>query len=122
MGKDAVAGPRYPSVLHPHPHKAWIVIPRPLRLERLAADERATPLDDPGAVHLERRLMPVEVLPEQEVALLQAQRVPRSQADRLNPEVRAGFEERFPGPGSLGRRRKELEPDLSRVSGPRDEE
>src|SRR5439155_15189067 len=67
-------------------------------------------------------LMPVEVLSGEEIALLQAQRVPCSQADRLDPEVRAGFEERFPDPGSLGRRRKELEPGLSRVSGSRDEE
>src|SRR5436309_6638476 len=122
MGKDAVAGPRYPSVLHPHTHKAWIIIPRALRLEGLATDEQPAPLYDPGAVHLERRLMPVEILPGQEVALLQPQRVPRSQTNRLNPEVRAGFEERFPDPGSLGRRRKELEPGLSRVPGPRDEE
>src|SRR5437773_6250632 len=120
--KDAVAGPRYPSVLHPDPHKAWIIIPRPLRLERLAADERAAPLDDPGAVHLERRLMPVEVLPGQEVALLQAQRVPRSQANRLDPQVRPGLQERSPDPQSLRRGWKELEPGLSRVSGSRDEE
>src|SRR5438094_6534136 len=100
-GKDAVAGPRYPSVLHPHPHKAWIIIPCPLRLQRLAADERAAPLDDPGAVHLERRLMPVEVLPGQEVALLQAQRVPRSQANRPDPQVRPARPERSPAPRSL---------------------
>src|SRR5213592_2102125 len=106
-GKDAVAGPRYPSVLHPHPHKAWIIIPCPLRLQRLAADERAAPLDDPGAVHLERRLMPVEILPGQEVAPLQAERVPRPEANRLDPEVSPGFQKRFPDPESLGRRRKE---------------
>src|SRR5205809_864993 len=122
MGKDAVAGPRYPSVLHPHTHKAWIIIPRALRLEGLATDEQPAPLYDPGAVHLERRLMPVEVLPGQEVALLQAQRVPRAEADRLDPQVRPGLQERFPDPQSLRRGRKELEPGLSRVSGSRDEE
>src|SRR5437867_8525857 len=122
MGKDAVAGPRYPSVLHPHTHKAWIIIPRALRLEGLATDEQPAPLYDPGAVHLERRLMPVEVLPGQEVALLQAQRVPRAEADRLAPEVSPGFEERFPDPGSLGRCRKALESRLFRVSGSRGEQ
>src|SRR5438128_532530 len=115
MGKHAVAGPRYPSVLHPHPHKAWIIIPCPLRLERLAADERSAPLDDPGAVHLERRLMPVEVLSGEEVAFLEAERVPRPEADRLDPEVPAGLEERFPDPQSLGRHREELESRLSCV-------
>src|SRR5438034_5591346 len=120
--KDAVAGPRDPPVLHPHTHEPRIIVARPLRFERLAADERAAPLDDPGAIHLERRLMPVEVLPGQEVALLQAQRVPRAEADRLDPQVRPGLQERFPDPQSLRRGRKELEPGLSRVSGSRDED
>src|SRR5437870_12631584 len=106
---DAVAVPRDPLVLHPHPHKAWIIIPCPLRLQRLAADERSAPLDDPGAVHLERRLMPVEVLSGVEVAFLEAERVPRPEADRLDSEVPAGPEERFPDPQSLGRHREALE-------------
>src|SRR6266571_724582 len=120
-GKDAVAGPRDPPVLHPHTHEPRILVARPLRLERLAADERPAPLDDPGAVHLERRLMPVEVLSGEEVAFLEAERVPRPEADRLDSEVPAGLEERFPDPRSLRRRRKELETRFSRVPGPRDE-
>src|SRR5881296_4325520 len=90
--KDAVAGPRDPPVLHPHTHEPRIIVARPLRFERLAADERAAPLDDPGAIHLERRLMPVEVLPGQEVAFLQAERVPGPEADWLDPKVHARLE------------------------------
>src|SRR3989441_10354866 len=95
-GKDAVPRPRNPPVLHPHTHEPRIIIARPLRPERLAADERPAPLDNPGAVHLERRLMPVEVLSGEEVSFLQAERVPRPEADRLDSEVRSGFQKRFP--------------------------
>src|SRR6059036_416053 len=112
-GKDAMPGPRDSPVLHPHTHEPRIVVARPLRLERLAADERPAPLDDPSAVHLERRLVPVEVLPGQEIALFQAKRVPRPEADRLDPEIRTGLQERFPDPQSFGRCRKELESRLS---------
>src|SRR2546428_3471877 len=121
-GKDAVAGPRDPPVLHPNANEPRIVVARPLRFECLAADEWSAPLDHPGAVHLERCLMPVEVLSGKEIALFQAERVPRPEADRLDPEVHAGLEERFPDPRSLGRSRKELEPRLSRVPGARDQE
>src|SRR5438093_7152200 len=119
--KDAVAGPRDPPVLHPHTHEPRIIVARPLRFERLAADERSAPLDDPGAVHLERRLMPVEVLSGEEVAFLEAERVPRPEADRLDSEVPAGLEERFPAPPSLGRHREELESRLSCVPNSCDE-
>src|SRR3989441_7879179 len=114
-GKDAVPRPRDTPVLHPHTHEPRIAVARPLRLERLAADERSAPLDDPGAVHLERRLMPVEVLSGEEVAFLEAERVPRPEADRLDSEVPAGLEKRFPDPQSLGRHREELESRLSCV-------
>src|SRR2546428_8706554 len=114
-GKDAVAGPRDPPVLHPHTHEPRIVVARPLRFERLAADERPAPPDDPGAVHLEWRLMPVEVLSREEVSFLQAKRVPRPEANRLDSEGRPGFQERFPGPQSLSRCRQELESRLSCV-------
>src|SRR2546427_3874369 len=115
MGKNAVAGPRDSSIIHPHADEPRIIVARPLRLERLAADEPPAPLDNPGAVHLERRLMPVEVLPGQEIALFQAERVPRPETDRLDPEVRPGFQERFPDPRSLRRCRKERESRLSCV-------
>src|SRR3989475_5326682 len=121
-GKDAVPRPRNPPVLHPHTHEPRIIVARPLRFERLAADEWSAPLDDPSAIHLERRLMPVEVLSGQKITLFQTERVPRPETDRLDPEIRAGLEERFPDPQSLGRRRKKLETCLSRVPGPRDEE
>src|SRR5881296_2149865 len=121
-GKDAVTRPRDSPIVHPHPNEAWIIVARPLRLKRLASDERPAPFHDPGAVHLERRLVSVEVLAGQEEAFLEAKRVPRAEADRLDPEVRPGLQERFPDPQSLRRGRKELEPGLSRVSGSRDEE
>src|SRR6267143_1757735 len=113
--KNAVAGPRDSSIVHPHADEPPIVVARPLRLERLATDARPAPLHDPGGVHLERGLMPVEVLSGEEIALLQAERVPRSQTDRFDPQVRPGFQKRFPDPQSLGRRRKELESRLSCV-------
>src|SRR3989449_7108869 len=112
---DAVPRPGNPPVLHPHSHEPRIIVARPLRFERLAADEGPAPLDDPSAIHLERRLVPLEVLPGQKIALFQAKRVPRPEADRLDPEVRPGFQERFPDPRSLGRCRKELESCLSCV-------
>src|SRR5439155_10167102 len=115
MGKNAVAGPRDSSIIHPHADEPRIIVARPLRLERLAADERSAPLDDPSAIHLERRLVPAEVLPGQKIALFQAKRVPRPEANRLDPEVRPGFQERFPDPQSLSRCRKELESRLSCV-------
>src|SRR2546426_330713 len=121
MGKNAVAGPRDSSIVHPHADEPRIIVARPLRLERLAADERSAPLDDPSAIHLEWRLMPVEVLSGEEVAFFQAKRVPRPEADRLDPEVRTGLQERFPDPRSLGRGRKELESRLSCVPRSRDE-
>src|SRR2546422_5711671 len=102
-GKDAMAGPWDSPVVHPDTNEPPIIVPCSLRLERLAADERSTPFHDPGAVHLERRLMPVEVLSGEKIALLQAERVPRSQADRLDPEVRPGLQKRFPDPCSLPR-------------------
>src|SRR2546425_4437731 len=114
-GKDAVPRPRNPPALHPPAHEPRIIVARPLRFERIAADERPAPLDDPSAVHLERRLMPVEVLSGEEVAFLETERVPRPEADRLDPEVRPGFQERFPDPRSLSRCRKELESRLSCV-------
>src|SRR5438093_7966236 len=120
-GKNAVPRPRNPPVLHPHTHEPRIIVARPLRFERLAADEGPAPLDDPSAVHFERRLMPVEVLSGEEVALLETERVPRPEADRLDPEVRPGFQERFPDPRSLGRCRKQLESRLSCVPRSRDE-
>src|SRR2546426_539269 len=121
-GKDAVPRPRDTPVLHPHTHEPRIAVARPLRLERLAADERSAPLDDPGAVHLERRLMPVEVLSGEEVAFLEAERVPRPEADRLDSEVPAGLEERSPDPQPLGRHGEELESRLSCVAGSGHEE
>src|SRR2546421_13041400 len=103
MGKNAVAGPRDSSIVHPHADEPRIAVARPLRLERLAADERSAPLDDPGAVHLERRLMPVEVLSGEEVAFLEAVRGPRREADRLEPGGRTGVQEGFPAPPYAGR-------------------
>src|SRR5256885_7924651 len=114
-GKDAVPRPWDAPVVHPHTYEPRIVVARALHLEGLAADEGSAPLDDPGAVHLERRLVSVEVLPGQKIALFQAKRVPRPEADRLDPEVRPGFQERLPDPQSLGRCRKELESRLSCV-------
>src|SRR5438128_3716257 len=121
-GKDAVTRPRDSPIVHPHPNEAWIIVARPLRLKRLASDERPAPFHDPGAVHLERRLVSVEVLAGQEEALLQAERVPRPEANRLDPEVRPGLQQGFPDPQSLGRHREELEPRLSRVAGSGDQE
>src|SRR5437899_6753574 len=120
--KDAVTRPRDSPIVHPHSNEAWIIVARPLRLERLATDERPAPFHDPGAVHLERRLVSVEVLARQEEAFLQAKRVPRAEADWLDPEVRPGLEEGLPDPQSLRRGREELEPRLSRVAGSGDEE
>src|SRR3989449_1995103 len=121
-GKDAVTRPRDSPIVHPRPNEAWIIVARPLRLKRLATNERPAPFHDPGAVHLERRLVSVEVLAGQEEAFLEAKRVPRAEADRLDPEVRPGLQERFPDPQSLRRGRKELEPRLARVAGSGDEE
>src|SRR5207244_1374877 len=121
-GKDAVTRPRDSPIVHPHSNEAWIIVARPLRLKRLATNERPAPFHDPGAVHVERRLVSVEVLAGQEEAFLEAKRVPRAKADRLDPEVRAGLQEGFPDPQSLGRGREELEPRLSRVAGSGDQE
>src|SRR2546425_771007 len=120
--KDTVAGPRDSTIVHPHAREARIVVARPLRLERLATDERTAPFHDPGAVHLERRLVSVEVLAREEEALLEAKGVPCAEADRLDPEIRPGLQERFPDPQSLGRHREELEPRLARVAGSGNEE
>src|SRR3989449_539120 len=120
--KDTVAGPRDSTIVHPHAREARIVVARPLRLERLATDEGSAPLHDPGAVHLERRLVSVEVLAREEEALLEAKGVPCAEADRLDPEIRPGLQERFPDPQSLGRHREELEPRLARVAGSGNEE
>src|SRR2546426_10171038 len=115
MGKNAVAGPRDSSIVHPHADEPRIIVARALRLERLETDEGPGPFHDPNAIHLERRLVPVEVLPGQKIAFFQAKRVPRPEADRLDAEVRPGFQERFPDPRSLGRCRKQLESRLSCV-------
>src|SRR5256712_12957408 len=115
--KDAVTRPRDSPIVHPHSNEAWIIVARPLRLKRLATNERPAPFHDPGAVHLERRLVSVEVLAGQEEAFLEAKRVPRAEADRLDPEVRPGRQERFPDPQSLRRGRRELEPRIPRLAG-----
>src|SRR5437870_12100670 len=91
MGKNAVAGPRDSSIIHPHADEPRIIVARPLRLERLAADEPPAPLDNPCAAHLERRLLPHEVSPGQELALFQALRVPPPATDRPASEAAAGL-------------------------------
>src|SRR5437870_13223254 len=91
-GKDAVAGPRDPPVLHLHTHEARIVVARALRLERLATDEGPGPFHDPGAIHLERRLVSVEVLSGEEVAFFQAKR--RSEERRVGKECQV-WEHRY---------------------------
>src|SRR5207245_3956373 len=91
-GKDAMAGPCDSPVVHPDTNEPPIIVPCSLRLERFAAAETSTPLHDPGAVHLKPRLMPVEVWSGEQIALLQAERCPRSQADRPDPELRPALQ------------------------------
>src|SRR6266545_3756591 len=121
-GRDGAPVAGDPPVLHAHADEPRIVVPRPLRLERVAAHERTVPLHEPRAVHLERSLMAVEVLPRQQVALLEPQRVPRPQADRLQAHVGAGAPEGRPDPEPLAGGREELESHLTRVARPRDQE
>src|SRR2546427_9719192 len=69
-GKDAVAGPRDSPALHLHTHEPRIIVARPLRFDRLATDDGPAPLYDTGAVHLEQRLVPVEILFAEQVTIL----------------------------------------------------
>src|SRR2546428_10722338 len=116
-GKDAETGPRDPAVLHPYADETRIVVPVPLGHERLATNKRPLPFHEPRAVHLERRLLSVEILTGQEVALFQSKGVPRAEADRPRPEVLAGLEEGVPHPRALARHGEQLEARLSRVPG-----
>src|SRR2546428_1536487 len=76
-GKDAVTRPRDSPIVHPHPNEAWIIVARPLRLKRLATNERPAPFHDPGPAHLEGRLVSAEILSCKQDAFLQAKEVPR---------------------------------------------
>src|SRR5437879_2908175 len=107
--------PRDSAVLHTHSDQPPVIVPCALSLKRLASDERAVPFHEPRAVHLERGLMSVEILPRQEVPFLESKRVPRAEADRPDPEVLARLQDGRPHPEALGRGRKELEPRLARV-------
>src|SRR5256884_3537067 len=117
LEQDAVPVPWDPAIPHANAHEPMIIVLRPLSLERVASDERVVPFHEPYAVHLERRLMPVEILPGQQVAFLEAEGVPRAESDRPDPEVLAGFQDRLPDSQALRRGRKELESRLARVPG-----
>src|SRR3989442_1646820 len=109
-GDHAEAGPGNSAVLHPHADETRIAVPVPLGRERLATNERPLPFHEPRAVHLERRLLSVEILTGQEVALFQSKGVPRTEPDRPRPEALAGLEEGVPDPSALARAGEELEP------------
>src|SRR3972149_2286023 len=74
--ENPAAVARDPAVLHLQPDEAWVVPAGALRLERVPSQEGTVPLDDPGPVHLEGRLPPVEVLAREEVPFLEPQGVP----------------------------------------------
>src|SRR5207245_6332552 len=116
-GDHAETGPRNSAVLHPNADEPQIVLPFPLGHERLATNERPLPFHEPRAVHLERRLLSVEILAREEVALFQSKGVPRAEADRPRPEVLAGLEEGVPDPSALARGGEQLEARLARVPG-----
>src|SRR5438445_5127332 len=110
------------SILHADADKPPIVVPRSLPLQRVPADKVVIPLHEPFAVHLERGLMPVEILAREQISFFQSERVPRAEADRPNAEVLPGFQDRLPDAQALDRARKELEPWLARIARSRDEE
>src|SRR5256885_2361278 len=87
LEQDAVLMSWDSAILHAQAHEPSILVSRPLSLERVASDEQVVPFHEPCAVHLERRLMPVEILPGQQVALLEAKGVPRAESDWPDPEV-----------------------------------
>src|SRR5256886_1336344 len=122
LEQDAVLMSWDSAILHAQAHEPSILVSRPLSLERVASDEQVVPFHEPCAVHLERRLMPVEILPGQQVALLEAKGVPRAESDRPDPEVLAGFQDRLPDSQALRREWQELESRLARVACPRGEE
>src|SRR2546427_12754606 len=68
--EDAMPVSRDPSTLHADADKPPIIVPRPLPLERVPSDKVVIPLHEPLAVHLERGLMPVEILPREQVSFL----------------------------------------------------
>src|SRR5207249_11161013 len=97
------------SILHADAEKPPIVVPRPLPLERVPSDEVVIPLHKPFAVHLERGLMPVEILAREQVSFFQPERVPRAEADRTDAEVLAGCQDRLTDTQAHSRGGKELE-------------
>src|SRR5205809_1028284 len=121
-GPDGMTVARDPSLVHANPDEPPIVVSRPLLFERLAPEERASPFHEPSGIHFQRCLMAIEILTGQEVSFFEAQGVASPEADRADAEVLAGSEERFPRRGAFAGRRKELEPRLARVPGPRGEE
>src|SRR5438034_8613765 len=112
------------SILHADAEKPPIVVPRSLPLQRAPSDEVVIPLHKPFAVHLERGLMPVEVLAREQVSFFQPERVPCAEADRPRPdaEVLAGFQDRLPDAQALRRGGKELEARLTGIARPRRKE
>src|SRR6266566_8223581 len=120
--EDAMPVSRDPSILHADADKPPIVVPRPLPFERIPSDEVVIPLHKPFAVHLERGLMPVEILAREQVSFFQPERVPRAEADRPDAEVLAGFQDRRPDAQALRRGGKELEPRLTGIPSPRRKE
>src|SRR5947208_13869324 len=101
------------SILHADAEKPPIVVPRSLPFQRAPSDEVVIPLHEPFAVHLERGLMPVEVLAREQVSFFQPERVPCAEADRPDAEILAGFQDRLPDAQALRRGGKELEARLT---------
>src|SRR5438132_7172638 len=120
--EDAMPVSRDPSILHADADKPPMIVPRPLPLERVPSDKVVIPLHEPFAVHLERGLMPVEILAREQVSFFQPERVPRAEADRPDAEVLAGFQDRLPDAQALRRSGKELEPRLPGITRPRRKE
>src|SRR5436190_23636448 len=121
-GPDGMTVTRDPSPVHANPDEPPIIVSRPRPLERLAPEERATPFDEPGGVHLERCLMAIEILTGQEVSFLEAQGVASPEADRADAEVLPGSEECLRHREAFARGREELERRLAGVPGPRGED
>src|SRR5437773_10812634 len=120
--EDPMPVSRDSSILHADADKPLLIVPRPLPLQRVPSDKVVSPLHKPFAVHLERGLMPVEILAREQVSFFQPERVPRAEADRPDAEVLAGFQDRLPDSQALDRGRKELEPRLPGVARPRRKE
>ncbi len=71
-GQGRLSVTRDRLVVHANPDEASVVATCALREKRGPAEELAIPLDDPLTMNLERCLSAVEILPREEVALLQA--------------------------------------------------